>query len=176
MKVFSIMDNDGSGGINFHEFVLAIWNYLSLDVNSLARFSFKLYDTDSSQVMEKMEVEAMVACVYGTSAGTNDRVSKVLEKLQPEDGRSITCDEFIGFSKQYPLLLYPAFVMQNVLRRHIFGEAYWEAISVERARNMSDKTIFDILKEEAQVEKKIGRDTPQQYFKELESRSRPEPR
>jgi Ca2+-binding EF-hand superfamily protein len=169
MKVFSIMDTDANGGINFHEFILAIWNYLSLDMNSLATFSFRLFDTDNSKLMEKGEVEAMISCVYG-GVGSNERVQKVLDKMQPANGDSITSTEFVNYSRQYPLLLYPAFAMQNVLRRHIFGEGYWNAVSADRAKNMADKTIFDILEEESKKEKSKGRDTPKEYFKEMQSR------
>lgn len=168
-KVFSIMDSDGSGSISFHEFILAIWNYLSLDMNSLASFSFRLFDTDNSKLMEKGEIEAMIGCVYGTGVGNNERVQKVIDKMEPANGESITSAEFVNFSRQYPLLLYPAFAMQNILRRHIFGDAYWDAVSADRARNMADKTIFDILEEEAKHLKKKGTDTPQEYFKNMQS-------
>lgn len=170
-KVFSLMDSDGSGGINFYEYILAIWNYLSLDLNSLASFSFRLFDTDDSKLMDMDEIQHMISCVYG-GVGSNERVQKVMDKMQPENGESITVNEFVTYSRQYPLLLYPAFAMQNVLRRSIFGDAYWEAVSAERAKNMLDKTIFDILEEQAANQRNQGRDTPAEYFKEMNAHSR----
>ena len=146
-KVFSLMDSDSSGEISFHEFILSIWSYLSLDFDSLAKFSFKLYDYDCSNYMEYNEVLAMISCVYGSSTlDTRDRLSKILEKLENTELNRISLDQFVMYSKQYPLLLYPAFMMQSVLRRGIFGEAYWDAITADRAKSELEKPIFDILK------------------------------
>ena len=46
------MDDDGSGQISFQEFVCALWNYLSFDLAALVRFSFSLYDQDSSGYLD----------------------------------------------------------------------------------------------------------------------------
>lgn len=147
-KVFSMMDTDDSGRISFHEFILSIWSYLSLDLDSLAKFSFRLYDYDNSNFMEINEVNAMITCVYGSnpSRENNERLKKLLEKMETSYENRITLDQFVVFSKQYPLLLYPAFMMQSILRRGIFGEAYWNGVAAERAKKELEKPIFDILK------------------------------
>lgn len=36
-RVFSIFDEDGSGQIDFREFVLSVWNYCTLSKHSLGR-------------------------------------------------------------------------------------------------------------------------------------------
>lgn len=51
-RAFAIMDDDGSGQISFQEFVCALWNYLSFDLAALVRFSFSLYDQDSSGYLD----------------------------------------------------------------------------------------------------------------------------
>lgn len=178
-KIFSLMDSDSSGQISFHEFILSIWSYLSLDIDSLAKFSFKLYDYDNSNYMEYNEVIAMINCVYGSSSiDSNERLIKILEKLENTELNRITLDQFVLYSKQYPLLLYPAFMMQSVLRRGIFGEAYWDGIAAERARKELDKPIFDILKNYAKENenkrrKKSSSLASEQYFKNLNSITKP---
>lgn len=178
-KVFSLMDTDHSGLISFHEFILSIWSYLSLDLDSLAKFSFKLYDYDNSNYMEYNEVLAMISCVYGSSTmDTNDRLSKILEKLQNTELNRISLDQFINYSKQYPLLLYPAFMMQSVLRRGIFGEAYWDGVAAERAKKDLEKPLFDILKNYAKENEYKGRKksssmASEQYFKNLQTVTKP---
>lgn len=73
-RIFSIMDEDGrcaalrrngpqprltrltrrspsrrrSGEIDFREFVVCLWNYLSFDTNALIKFAFTLFDLDGS--------------------------------------------------------------------------------------------------------------------------------
>lgn len=38
-RVFSIFDEDGSGEVDFREFVLALWNYCTLGSTTLGKFS-----------------------------------------------------------------------------------------------------------------------------------------
>jgi hypothetical protein len=37
-------DENKNGEVDFREFVLACWNYCSMDARALARFTFGLYD------------------------------------------------------------------------------------------------------------------------------------
>lgn len=54
-KAFVVMDKDGSGEVDFLEFVLAVWNYCSFSHSSLVRFAFDLYDLDGSGEIERAE-------------------------------------------------------------------------------------------------------------------------
>ena len=119
-KVFAVMDIDHSGKLNFHEYIVSTWNYLSSDMDILAAFAFSLFDLDDSKTLEVAEVENMVREVYG---GDTNRVKNVLQKLDSvrnEKGQ-IGRVEFCIFSRRYPLLLFPAFAMQQALRRNIIG-------------------------------------------------------
>ena len=42
-RIFSIFDEDGSGLIDFREFVLSLWNYCTLTKASLTMFAFGTY-------------------------------------------------------------------------------------------------------------------------------------
>lgn len=116
------MDIDHSGKLNFNEYVISTWNYLSSDMDILAAFAFSLFDLDDSKTLEINEVENMVKEVYG---GDMSRVNNVLSKLNAERNKhgQIGRKEFCVFSRKYPLLLFPAFSMQQALRRNIIGES-----------------------------------------------------
>ncbi len=47
VRAFSLFDSDGSGELDFREFVISIWNYCSIDKTGLIEFAFALYDMDS---------------------------------------------------------------------------------------------------------------------------------
>ena len=47
-RVFALLDTDGSGEIDFREFVIATWNYCTFTHRALAVFAFNLFDLDNS--------------------------------------------------------------------------------------------------------------------------------
>lgn len=64
-RAFSVFDANGSGKVDFREFVLSVWNYCTLTKATLDIFAFDLYDADASGELSLMEVEKMVADLYG---------------------------------------------------------------------------------------------------------------
>lgn len=143
-KVFSVMDIDQSGKLNFNEYIVSTWNYLSSDMDILTAFAFSLFDLDDSGTLEINEIHNMVREVYG---GDMTRVKNVLSKLDAERDENglIGRVEFCIFSRKYPLLLFPAFAMQQTLRRNIFGEDYWEKMTDLRNSIFGGMTLFDII-------------------------------
>ena len=45
---FKVFDLDGSGFLSFEEFVIIMWNLLTLDDSSLPMFAFRIFDSDNS--------------------------------------------------------------------------------------------------------------------------------
>jgi Ca2+-binding EF-hand superfamily protein len=84
---FLLMDADGSGEIDFKEFVCSLWNYCSFDEIGLFKFAFSLYDSDQSMYLEKAEIRQIVNQVYGKGASTGvgdlieQRVEALVEKI-----------------------------------------------------------------------------------------------
>ena len=111
----------------------------------LAAFAFSLFDLDDSKTLESLEISNMVKEVYG---GDLSRVANVLQKMEgiKNEKGLIERVEFVLFSRKYPLLLFPAFSMQQALRRNILGESYWEKITELRNTLFLGMTIFDIIK------------------------------
>lgn len=61
-----IFDEDGSGSIDFREFVMSLWNYCTLSKAALIMFAFDLYDNDNSGEIDIGEVELLLKEVrYG---------------------------------------------------------------------------------------------------------------
>lgn len=70
-RVFSIFDSDGSGAIDFGEFVTSMWNYCTLDKNDLISFSFDMYDANNSGEIDASEVIQLMQDVYGKNLTGN---------------------------------------------------------------------------------------------------------
>ena len=93
----------------------------------------------------------------------------MLEKLDANDDGNVSQEEFVEFSKRYPLILYPAYAIQKKLRTHVFGEDYWNGITNERNKYMPDATIFEILSKANQQEGRPVNQTAHN-FKGIQSR------
>lgn len=70
-RAFSVFDSNGSGKIDFREFVLSLWNYCTLTKATLDIFTFDLYDEDSSGELGMKEVLQMVEDLYGKKFKSN---------------------------------------------------------------------------------------------------------
>jgi Ca2+-binding EF-hand superfamily protein len=67
-RMFRLFDLDHSGTIDFREYVLAIWNYCTLDQRTIGMFAFEIYDKDHSGNLSPNEVEKMIRDIYGKKA------------------------------------------------------------------------------------------------------------
>jgi len=141
---FKLFDEDGSGKIDFREFVISVWNFCSYNPKNLGIFAFSLFDHDNSNVLDIMEVRNLVDSVYGENHG-NQRVERVLKLLDADGNGQINLQEFILYNKKYPILLYPAFQIQSTIRRKVLGDTFWKKAEVEREKKFRQKNIFEIV-------------------------------
>mmetsp|Transcript_18568 Transcript_18568/g.25651 ORF Transcript_18568/g.25651 Transcript_18568/m.25651 type:complete len:415 (-) Transcript_18568:523-1767(-) len=125
-RIFSIFDEDGSGEIDFREFVLSLWNYCTLSKSTLDLFAFDLYDVDSSGYLSVAEIDGMLKDVYGKNAMSNQYARGVSSDLKAiEADGDLDVDAFKQFARNHPALLFPAFLMQSTLQRRILGQRFW---------------------------------------------------
>mmetsp|Transcript_10449 Transcript_10449/g.24342 ORF Transcript_10449/g.24342 Transcript_10449/m.24342 type:complete len:485 (-) Transcript_10449:138-1592(-) len=147
--IFKVLDADDSGEVDFKEFSLVLWNYLSFSPSTLAVFAYGLADEDDSGILEKKEVVALIKLVYGRDYETNSRLKSALRHLRLDEEGEVTKFEFIDMAKLQPLLLYPAYLAQGLLRERVVGNAFWYHISRERQRNFPGSAdIWKILNED----------------------------
>ena len=133
-RVFSIFDIDGSGEIDLYEFVCTLWNYCTLTKAALILFAFDLYDADSSGAIDVDEMQKMLKDVYGRDFQTSAQAAQILQKLQFEGERlfgsamgneGVDVTQFQHFAERHQGMLWPAFQMQDALRRRVVGERFW---------------------------------------------------
>lgn len=128
-RIFSIFDEDGSGEIDFREFVLSLWNYCTLTKVTLDMFAFDIYDQDHSGELSPSEVKGMLKDIYGSQeAQTNFHAKNILNELgdMSRQGVVLDVDAFRKFVKTHHALLFPAFQMQLYLQKRVLGRRFWE--------------------------------------------------
>ena len=155
--VFRVLDVDNSGQVDFREFSLTLWNYLTFDRKSLALFAFSMFDEDKSRTMEKSEVCRLVKLVYGIGFNDNVRLKRVMEVLDLDGDGEVNADEFVLMCKQYPMLLWPAHAQQQMLRKRIIGDRFWWHVSKKRKAAFPGMTdIYEILKDDEAFNQTVG--------------------
>lgn len=131
----SIFDEDGSGSIDFREFVMSLWNYCTLSKAALVMFAFDLYDNDNSGEIDLSEVELLLKEVYGQEFQSSTHARAIMAKLQggnQDFDEHITIDQFREFCRTHQVVLYPAFVLQTQMQEKILGMKFWSECSKSR--------------------------------------------
>ncbi|XP_076462744.1 neuronal calcium sensor 2-like [Babylonia areolata] len=104
--VFRSFDKDGSGSIEFKEFLLAI-NITSNKGNpeDKLKWAFNMYDIDGNGTIEKGEMELIIKAIYdmlGTAVvkpedkeTPKDRTARIFDKMDSNNDGVLTREEFI---------------------------------------------------------------------------------
>lgn len=167
-KAFAVMDRDGSGEVDFLEFVLAVWNYCSFNQASLVRFAFDLYDVDGSGEIERDEVGMCIREVWGSDWESNSAAQKIMIKLETimestVSGR-LTVKLFQEFAVRHPMLLFPAFQLQTEIQNKVLGERFW-AKAAKRRGSMKPE---DLQWGNMQAMVKLAKKSSSQLLKAIE--------
>ncbi|RNA03141.1 Neuronal calcium sensor 2 [Brachionus plicatilis] len=101
--VFKVFDADGSGEIDFTEFLLAISVTAQGDIRKKLQMAFKMYDMDRNGKIDKKEMEKIITAIYDlvgeeNRSGENspsERVKMILKKLDTDQNGFLTQDEFV---------------------------------------------------------------------------------
>ena len=130
-RVFTMFDDDGSGKLDFREFVMSLWNYCTLSKDTLVVFTFDIYDRDSSGEIEAKEVQQMLKEIYGKTFKNNTQAKQIANEIDVKLG-DVDIEEFKEFARTHPALLFPAFLMQMTLHKGTLGESFWKYYSTRR--------------------------------------------
>lgn len=154
-----IFDEDGSGSVDFREFVMSLWNYCTLSKAALIMFAFDLYDNDNSGEIDLTEVELLLKEVYGREFQSNTQAQTIMAKLRGGDlgmDRNINVDQFREFCRTHPAVLYPAFVLQTQMQEKILGSKFWNSCSNARVKLSSGAYIDIAAILQAHVNEKVS--------------------
>jgi hypothetical protein len=145
------MDRNGSGEVDFVEFVLAVWNYCTFNHASLVRFAFDLYDVDGSGEIEHDEVVRCVREVWGSAWETSPSAQKIVEKLDTimagTPNNRLSTNLFQEFAVRHPMLLFPAFELQMEIQRKVLGKRFWSRATAKRGSINLAALNWDHVKE-----------------------------
>ncbi|CAF0757152.1 unnamed protein product [Didymodactylos carnosus] len=102
-QVFRTFDMDHNGYIDFIEFLLAVNINSNGDVRDKLGLAFDIYDINTDEKIDKKEMTKVITAIYDLLGEDNrkgenspdNRVKKIMEKLDINDDKKITRDEFV---------------------------------------------------------------------------------
>ena len=94
VRCFRLFDKDKNYNLDIDEFVLCVWNYCTLDTNSLIAFTFYLLDEESRGYVKLNEIQALVYDIFGDDADVKNKnakriLSKLKQKLKTADDEQL---------------------------------------------------------------------------------------
>lgn len=127
-RLFELIDTDSSGTIEFDEFVRVLGTYCMYTREEVLRFCFDMFDKDGSNAIDEKEFMELCKAVNNASPAFPPNFVKAMEEFQVNDDGLIEFDEFIELDRRYPLMLFPAFRLQDQMHKMTLGEQIWLGI------------------------------------------------
>jgi Ca2+-binding EF-hand superfamily protein len=132
-RAFFLFDKDATGEIDFEEFVLAVWNFCTIEGDDLVRFCFNLYDSDGGGTLDSEELKELVQAVLGPKIDHDGKKAKeLMEDLALDANGEANVKAFREFARRKPDALEPCYVLQRRLRARIVGDAFWMSLARKR--------------------------------------------
>jgi len=140
LKFFEMFDKDGSGDLDFREWVICVWNFCVTNENELLSFCFDMYDTRRRGKMEPHELAKLFLDAAGGSKRMPRRVKVVWERVKAAR-KPMEKENFKQFARVNRSIFWPLFVLAKEMRRKIQNEHYWISIKKKRDRRLDSGSL-----------------------------------
>ena len=135
---FKLLDSGGTGRIEFGDFVTVCSTYCVYSRKDILKFCFDCFDTDSSGFIDEDEYKNMCKTVNNGSPTFPGNFGNALDMFDQNGDGVIDLNEFIELDRRFPMLMFPAFRLQEKMQRITLGEKQWtkinERIQISRYR------------------------------------------
>ena len=133
--VMSIFENEMCGYLNFLEFTISLWNFLTIDESLYGQLTFELCATKKGNMLSFDDVinivEAISSNVKDIKGRTN--VSDLVAKLRVKR-EAFTLKSYKQLLVSNKFVMAPLLSAQQTLRSQIIGNSFWVAQTEARAR------------------------------------------
>ena len=97
IKMFNAVDIDGSGFIDYSEFVVAAMNEKNLLTNEKLQAAFRMFDKDGSGFISSEEIKEILG--FGKTL-SEEAVNEVIKQVDANGDGEISFDEFSAMMKK----------------------------------------------------------------------------
>lgn len=133
--LFALIDLDGSGTIDFNEYVQVLSTYCMYGKDEILRFCFETFDKDGSGSIDEQEFIELTKTINNMNPTFPGNFQRALQEFDRNDDGLIDFEEFIELNRRYPLILFPAFRLQDRMQKGTLGEWRWSSIMKQQQKN-----------------------------------------
>jgi Ca2+-binding EF-hand superfamily protein len=139
-KLFELIDIDASGTIDFEEFVHVMATYCMFTKEEILKFCFETFDVDGSGTIDEKEFLRLCDFVNNGQPIFPGNFKTALLQFDTNDDGVIDYQEFLKIYKRFPLILFPAFRLQDSMQKFSLGERAWLRIIEDYSRAQQRET------------------------------------
>eukprot|EP00592_Proboscia_alata_P023073 CAMPEP_0194406494 /NCGR_PEP_ID=MMETSP0176-20130528/4687_1 /TAXON_ID=216777 /ORGANISM="Proboscia alata, Strain PI-D3" /LENGTH=306 /DNA_ID=CAMNT_0039205731 /DNA_START=142 /DNA_END=1062 /DNA_ORIENTATION=- len=133
--LFRFIDLDGSGTIEFEEFVRVCVTYCIYSKEAILKFCFDCFDVDKSGSIDEDEYIELCRSVNCAAPLFPGNFGSALEMVDSNNDGQIDFTEFLELNRRFPMILFPAFRLQDRMQKLTLGAKTWTKIheNIEKA-------------------------------------------
>lgn len=132
--LMNMVDPEGTGVLNFSMFFRLIAMYCIYTQEDILQFVFQTFDKDSSGTLDEEEFMDLARTVNNADPLFPGNFKTALERFDVNEDGMLDYREFKGINRDFPMVFYPAFRMQDKWHKLCNGEQFWVDVAVNIQR------------------------------------------
>jgi Ca2+-binding EF-hand superfamily protein len=134
--IFQFAGVDPRGTIDFDGTVLIVLNYCWFSRDDILRFCFQQFDTDGSGAIDEQEFVELVRVVNNAAPMFPGNYASALDQFDANQDGLLDFEEFREIDKRFPLILFPAYRLQDAMQKCCLGQAEWTKLRAAYRRKL----------------------------------------
>lgn len=121
----SIVGKKTLSRITYEEYLLLVSTYCMFKKGDILRFSFDCFDTDKSGTITANEYKSLCDVINNSEPDFPGNYISALEMFDTNRDGVIDFNEFALMERKFPMILFPAFRLQDSMQKYTLGETAW---------------------------------------------------
>jgi len=120
-KLFEDKEAKYPSFLNFEQFVVFTWQFLTLSLQKVATFAFHLMDTKNTGFLTQERVRYLIELMYNKTVEESSTIQKLVKKCGVIHGEKLSMAEFEAFSEGHRMLCDPFWRIQIAYQSKLLG-------------------------------------------------------
>lgn len=143
--IMKLFDATETSKIDFEEFLVAVWNLLTLKEADWISFIFQLLDLNGTGNLFQDELDYIFEIILELSIDKRAEIKAAIRRYGDFDGGAIAERAFCLLTIQFPYILSKFREVCRLLKVNVLGENKWRILKKSRAKMYGDLYIMDIV-------------------------------